>query len=430
MALIALIIAVVLSAYYGIVFMMGMRDATTNFISPFIISLIIACIFGLGTFSLNKGYYHVVAPIMVWGSFLVAMVGIQVLEFGFHSPLFYIVFSSIVFAGFFLGSRQLWLLTTCACTALIWFFMQETLGWKDTLFPAPRVDFLILILLLMLITAYATNRILHALVSQSVELHHYQDHLEELVVDRTTKLETALEEAEAANLAKQAFLATMSHELRTPLNAIIGYTEMTEEELLEGVISDDVIQDVGRIKSSSQHLLHIINMVLNLSKIEASEEVANLETVSIQDIVHEVSQFSRSLVSKSHNEFIVTINCAPGTTVWVDVQKLIQVLLNLIGNANKFTRQGTIELVISGGDQAKFVEFKVLDNGIGLPEDQMHKLFQPFQQFENSFNRRFEGTGLGLAISKNYCDLMGAEIVASNREGGGACFLIKVKVAE
>ncbi len=430
MTRIALTTAVILTVYYGVVFVMGLRDATTDFISPFVVSLVIALIFMVGSFSLTKGYYHIVAPLMIWSSFGVAIIGIQLLNFGFYSPLFYMVFSSIIFAGFFLGSRQLWLLTTFACTALIWFFIQENLGWKVTPFPPPRIDFLILSLLLMLITAYSSNRILLELMSQKDELHHYKDHLEELVEDRTTKLETALEKAEDANHAKGVFLATMSHELRTPLNAIIGYTEMTEEELLDGIISDDVIQDVGRIKSSSQHLLHIINMVLNLSKIEAGEEVVNLESVSVQEVVNEVSQFSRSLVAKSHNKFSVLIKVDPTTQVWVDAQKLVQVLLNLIGNANKFTEHGTIELEVSGDPHSEFVEFKVLDNGIGLPEDQLHNLFEPFQQFENSFNRRYEGTGLGLTISKNYCDLMDAEISAFNLDEGGACFLVRVRSNE
>ncbi|MEM8863479.1 MAG: ATP-binding protein, partial [Chloroflexota bacterium] len=413
--------------YYGFALFLGPRDGSIDHFSPFTVSFIILFIFGVGNLSASRGYYHIVAPLMVWGSFVVAVLGIQFLEFGFYSPLFYMVFTSIIFAGFFLGSRHLWLLTSFACVSMAWFYVQENLGWKVTGFPTPRVDFLIMNVLLMLVTAYSTHRIVLELVRQSVELHHYQDHLEELVDDCTTKLETALGEAEAANRAKGVFLATMSHELRTPLNAIIGYTEMTEEELLEGVISDDVVQDVGRIKSSSQHLLHIINMVLNLSKIEAGEEVANFSMISVEELVKDVSQFSRSLVTQSQNEFVVTMQVDPDTLVEVDVQKLVQVLLNLIGNANKFTERGTIELVISADTQSDCVEFKVLDDGIGLPEDQLKNLFQPFQQIENSFNRRYDGTGLGLAISKNYCDLMGAEISAANRPEVGACFSVKVK---
>ncbi len=427
MTRVALLISATMTMYYGGVLLLGLGDEAVDHFSPFVVSAVILCIFGTGNLGLNKGYYHIVAPLMVWGSFIVAILGVQILDLGFYSPLFYMVFTSIIFAGFFLGSRHLWLLTSFACVSMAWFYIQENMGWKVTGFPAPRIDFLIMNILLMLVTAYSTHRIVLELVRQSVELHHYKDHLEELVDDRTTKLETALGEAEAANRAKGVFLATMSHELRTPLNAIIGYTEMTEEELLEGVISDDVVQDVGRIKSSSQHLLHIINMVLNLSKIEAGEEVANFSFISVEELVRDVSQFSRSLVTQSQNEFAVTMGVDPDTMVEVDVQKLVQVLLNLIGNANKFTERGKIELEISADPRSGFVEFKVLDDGIGLPEDQLKNLFQPFQQIENSFNRRYDGTGLGLAISKNYCDLMGAEISAANRPSGGACFAVKVK---
>lgn len=260
------------------------------------------------------------------------------------------------------------------------------------------------------------------LEAEIAERQKAQDALEE----RSKMLAEARDRAEMANQAKTVFLATMSHELRTPLNAIIGYTEMTLEELLEGVISDDAVRDVGRVKESADHLLHLINTILDLSKVETGEEEIFLAEVAIEKVLNQVCKLSWPLVERSGNRLRIDVFDSVPEMIVTDQKKLCQIIVNLVSNAAKFTENGLITLSVKPVTNVGAIEFSIEDNGIGIPEDQVTQLFEPFQQLDNLYNRKYSGSGLGLAISKKYCDLLGGGLSYEPREAGGARFTVRV----
>ena len=424
--LFGLLISGSLLLYYGFALLNFIDDNSPNFRITFPIALLFSIFFILGIRILKAGYYIQIVLTFIWGSFGVIFWVMQTLGLGFYSPIFYLVFVLIIMSGYLLGLRHLIIFSITACLSIIFIFLQELLGWRTTEFPVPRVDLLIFVLFAIIFCTLGTRVTLVELNNRSNELEEIQNHLEELVQERTVQLGEALNKAEKANQAKSIFLATMSHELRTPLNAIIGYTEMLEEDLNEGVIHDDSVEDLARVRKSGRHLLSLINAVLDLSKVEAGEESFCLEPCLVEEIIEEVMISARPLCKQSRNSLSVEplkhdkVDVDEETYVIADQQKLCQVLLNLVSNANKFTQDGAIKMTVAFDEKASVVKFSIKDTGIGIPETEIDQLFEPFIQLENRYNRKYEGTGLGLAISKQYCQMMGGEITATNHTDGGA----------
>jgi signal transduction histidine kinase len=234
--------------------------------------------------------------------------------------------------------------------------------------------------------------------------------------------------AEYANQAKSTFLANMSHELRTPLNAIIGYSEMLQE-VAEDEGSTESMADLQRIHSAGRHLLGLINAVLDISKIESGKMELALETVPVADLVRDVLSIAKPLVEKNANR-LLSSNDATTATVVTDVMKLRQSLVNLLGNAAKFTSNGSVRLGIHSFRHAgwDWIQFDVEDTGIGMTSAQMAKLFRPFVQASSEITRKFGGAGLGLALSRRFCQMMGGGIAVSSEAGSGSTFSIKVPV--
>ena len=230
--------------------------------------------------------------------------------------------------------------------------------------------------------------------------------------------------AESASKAKSDFLANMSHELRTPLNAIIGYSEMLMEEAEDDELPD-YIDDLKKIHSSGNHLLLLINDVLDLSKIEAGKMELFIEEFEFSNYISQVEATAKPLMEKNNNKFILN-NKFNEESLKNDQTKLRQILFNVISNASKFTKRGTVEMSIN--KVSEMVEFKVKDTGIGMAPDQIDRVFEEFTQAESSTSKHYGGTGLGLHISKKMAEMMGGIMEVESEEGKGTTFSITIPV--
>jgi signal transduction histidine kinase/CheY-like chemotaxis protein len=236
-----------------------------------------------------------------------------------------------------------------------------------------------------------------------------------------TELKRRQHELERATQVKSEFLANMSHELRTPLNAIIGYSQLLQEDA-EDTGATDTIADLKKIEMAGNHLLGLINSVLDLSKIEAGRMEAFIEPINLPALLSEIQLMMVPLIGRNRNRLEVV--CAPDiTTIDTDQTKLRQSLLNLLSNAAKFTEDGLIRLVVERRATGQ-IAFSVTDTGIGLTEAQIGSLFQAFSQADASTTRRYGGTGLGLAITRSLIRLLGGDVTVSSVPGEGATFRI------
>ncbi len=242
------------------------------------------------------------------------------------------------------------------------------------------------------------------------------------------RLEAAREAAEAANRAKSQFIANMSHELRTPLSAVIGYSGMVAEEI-EELGHDGLVADVKKIEANARHLLGLINDVLDLSKIEAGRMTVEAVEFDVATMIQEVVAAATPLVAKKGNRLVVDLPPDLGSMV-TDEVKVRQCLLNLVGNAAKFTQQGTVTLraarILDGGED--WMSFAVEDTGVGMTPDQLKKLFGRFVQADESTTRQYGGTGLGLAITRAFCRKLGGDVTVDSVHGQGSTFAISLPV--
>jgi len=240
------------------------------------------------------------------------------------------------------------------------------------------------------------------------------------------KLKANAEVAESASLTKSNFIANMSHELRTPLNAIIGYTQLLIEERRDSN-DQSLVSDLHKINRSGQHLLLLINDILDISKIEAGKIELNIQEININDFLGDL-ELNIAPLAKEKSNILQISNQLDVDTIHSDAMKLKQILLNLLSNANKFTENGHINVDVKCVDQdgSKYIEFAVYDTGIGIPADRMEKIFDAYSQAETNISHDHTGTGLGLAISRHFAQILGGGITVESREAEGSTFILRI----
>ncbi|MBT3175963.1 MAG: response regulator [Desulfobacula sp.] len=232
-------------------------------------------------------------------------------------------------------------------------------------------------------------------------------------------LKLAKKKAEAANLSKDRFLANMSHEIRTPMNSILGFLELILED---PSIKNDHRQQLSIALSSAQGLLSMINDILDVSKLQVGKIVLEKKPFKLLELIKKTFDTMNISAQKKGLTLEYDIHSSVSKTFLGDAFRIKQIIINLIGNAIKFTEQGGVFLKILPGEQKKKIHFMVKDTGVGIPPDRLIKIFDPFEQTDMSTTRKYGGTGLGTTISKQFVDLMGGQIWAESEQGKGSIF--------
>ncbi len=250
-------------------------------------------------------------------------------------------------------------------------------------------------------------------------LREAHDALERRVADRTAELSAANEHLKELDRLKSQFLASMSHELRTPLNSIIGFTSLLRRGL-SGPVNDEQAKQLGIVQSSASHLLGLINDLLDLSRIEAGKADLQCEPFDFVEVINEVVRTMQPMGDQKGLAIVISIHQA-AIPMHTDRKRTVQILLNLVSNAVKFTTTGSVTIVATTSATTLYVE--VADTGIGIKAEHLGMLFEAFRQVDGSAKRVYEGTGLGLYLCRKLLDLMGGEIRVESEYGKGSRFI-------
>jgi signal transduction histidine kinase/DNA-binding response OmpR family regulator/flagellar biosynthesis chaperone FliJ len=294
----------------------------------------------------------------------------------------------------------------------------------------------------LIVPLLAADRVLGALVVRRKAPGQFPKNTIELLQTFATQSVLAIQNArlfseideksrqvEIANQHKSQFLANMSHELRTPLNSIIGLTDMMVNNAAR-FGTDKALEPLRRVHRAGTHLLGLINQILDVSRIEAGKLELHLESVGIPPLIEEVVGTARPLAEQNKN--VLTVECPRDLPpIETDAMRLRQIILNLLGNACKFTKSGNVKLQVAMAlhQGQQFLEIAVIDTGIGMTAEQMSRLFEEFSQADASTERQYGGTGLGLSITHRLCQMMGGDVTVSSEPGKGSTFTVRLPFA-
>lgn len=272
----------------------------------------------------------------------------------------------------------------------------------------------------------AFNGMLAQIQLSNHELEDAYEHLEQRVNDRTKELAKALDVAESASRSKSDFLANMSHEIRTPLNAIMGYADLLRRGWVDS--SEERDDMLATIHTSGRHLMTVINDILDLSKIESGRLELELRSESPHQVLSEVVSLMRVSFREKNLTLDYNWDGPVPKQIETDTVRLRQILINLVGNARKFTPSGGVQLIagLHRDSQSSRLVIEVVDTGVGIPLDKQSQVFEPFVQADTSVTRKFGGTGLGLSISRRLARLLGGDLTVSSEPGKGSNFQLSI----
>jgi signal transduction histidine kinase len=343
---------------------------------------------------------------------------------GMSSPFLPWLLVGLLLGFFYLSDRPFLILGGMVAQCVGFLIAYIAIGGFPDMVPIAQLGSVSLISVLGAFVYMAWMSVFYASVIQQRSELEREAERERQTANR---LRGAMEAAEQANRAKSIFLAKMSHELRTPLNAVIGYSEMLLDEVADRESSESKLRDLERINAAGRHLLSLVTDVLDVSRIESETIEVDVSGFAIDAMISDIVATAEQLAKAHANRFSVVAASDLGMAS-TDHRKLRQCLLNLIGNAAKFTHNGTITLRVSrrgalAGDE---IVFKIEDTGMGISKEKIDKLFQAFGQADSSIARDFGGTGLGLALTRQFCSLMGGDVTVQSEPGRGSCFTIVV----
>ncbi len=387
-------------------------------------SLVLEASFAVALILLRLGHFQAasvayLAGTWIWGTLVSFSFG------GIHSPGALLYVSIPASAAWLLGSTAaVWTANGCLFSALAFAALEMMHVSLPLQAKATPLGIWALIVQAVLVNAIPVGQIIGRLRDTLKELQRHQQHLESLVEQRTHELVQARDQAESANRAKSAFLANMSHELRTPLSVILASSDL----LSESNPTADQREDISAIGRSGEHLLGLIDQVLDVAKIEAGKEELAIAATDLISTVRTVVEMMRGQADEKHLTLVYHQASQVPRYVRVDAPKLRQILINLLGNAIKFTREGTVNLRLSAQpadypSRTRF-RFDIEDSGVGMPQNALGRIFEPFEQVRNSGPQT--GTGLGLTITRRFVELMGGTLHVESEVGRGSRFVVEL----